>query len=716
LGIFTVGAIVAIATILPFYQHLKKDKERDLEQALSSKTALVEEYLFRARDTALQISSRTAAREKLEAYLADQATLQETTDATVTVLSDAMSVSQEVWGIIRLDAERRVIAQIGIDLPEQSWPSINPKQNEVTFSGPITLNDKPYLLIVSPIFNREFKRIGTDILLFRLFHFERIVADVKSTGSGSIIIAKVADNKIDTVFPFDSAQLPTINPESLLGRAIIETAIKKSGILFPSATDPDHIIAYGPIGGSNWGMVVLIERQELYAPIYRYMTHATQIIIVLIMLGTSIMMLAVRPLTGKMIVRAGELEKEVQAKTEDLQRELTGRKRMEQWLMDSERRYRTLLAEVPDVIFILDEKGRFSYVNTQIEKFLELPVYQILETGFLDHMADESKDRAGTLFSVDHDEIWDEEISMITANGETKYARVRCKSSYTEHGVRYEGVMRDITRRKDLEQELKHSRAALIEKIKIIDDLYEHIVQTGKSKAIADHTAEVAHELRQPLAIIGGFARRIARQFDSCEMNGDNEQKESCSIMISEVQRLERILTSLLQFSRHESIRLEAVDPNALIERVIRVHEGRIQDKNLRIEAQLGKEIGDILLDPDRFEQVVRNLISNAIEASPGNSVMGIETGVLVPGGKAQETGELASEPYFEMKIRNYGKVIPPEDLQKLFSPFFTTKEYGTGIGLTISKRIIEDHGGSISVKSDADGTVFTVWIPMHAD
>jgi signal transduction histidine kinase len=90
-----------------------------------------------------------------------------------------------------------------------------------------------------------------------------------------------------------------------------------------------------------------------------------------------------------------------------------------------------------------------------------------------------------------------------------------------------------------------------------------------------------------------------------------------------------------------------------------------------------------------------------------------VETGVFIPSDKAQETGELDATVYFEMKVHNRGKAIPPEVVKKIFDPFYTTKDYGTGIGLTLCKRIIENHRGSISVKSDDEGTVFTVWIPL---
>ena len=203
------------------------------------------------------------------------------------------------------------------------------------------------------------------------------------------------------------------------------------------------------------------------------------------------------------------------------------------------------------MIFIIDEYGRFSYANIQIEKFLECPVREILETPLQDHIVPEDRARIQNILGLGVEEIWDEEVGVIDAKGGTKYARIRCKASLEEEtGLRrYEGVMRDITMRKQLEDELKASREELLEKIKIIDDLYEHILQTGMSRCISDHTAEVAHELRQPLAIIGGFARRMSRQILSGQIAATPEQIEYCSIIISEIQRLEKILDSLIDFT-----------------------------------------------------------------------------------------------------------------------------------------------------------------------
>ncbi len=399
----------------------------------------------------------------------------------------------------------------------------------------------------------------------------------------------------------------------------------------------------------------------------------------------------------------------------ELMIDTTQRKEMEGWLRDSERLYRSLVEEVPDVIFSLDADGRFAFVNTQIEKFLGYPVQEILETPLNDYVAPEDRTRLESMFRLQPEEIWDEEIGILDKDKNKKFARIRCKASFEDSGrpTGFDGVMRDRTVRRKLEEELKGSRQALVEKIKIIDELYEHIVQSGKCKAIEEHTAEVAHELRQPLAIIGGFARRMAKQLKAGKLIDSTRQSEYLGIIMSEIQRLERILDALIDFTRREQVNLQRIDPHNLIEYILGIIQTRAGEKRVHINTTFGSEIADIPVDPGRFQQLVLNLVANAIDASPYGGVVELETGASIPSEKALRTGQLDAETYFELKCRNRGPVIPEEDLQQIFNPFYTTKEHGTGLGLTVSKKIVEDHLGSISVKSDEEGTTFTVWLPL---
>jgi PAS domain S-box-containing protein len=336
-----------------------------------------------------------------------------------------------------------------------------------------------------------------------------------------------------------------------------------------------------------------------------------------------------------------------------------------------------------------------------------------------------------------------EKLAEFFVEGEERQDEVSCPGSgriydvrvfpFKESGGReiaFICAARDITDRKKWESELRKAHdelemrvkertaelaaanLALEEKIATIDELYEHLVETGKAKVIAQHTAEVAHELRQPLAVIGGLARRSATRLGRSTEDDLDQHQENLTLIVKEVGRLEKILGGLIDFNRIGGVTLKPSDPNEIIELVAKMNEPLLAERGIRIELQLGREVGEIPLDPDRFQQVVRNLLTNAIEASPANNVISIDTGLSEPTLKARETIGLDSDAYFEMKIRNQGDPIDPHLVDQIFNPFVTTKKRGTGLGLTLSQKIVKDHRGSISIKSEAGATVSTVWLP----
>jgi PAS domain S-box-containing protein len=388
-----------------------------------------------------------------------------------------------------------------------------------------------------------------------------------------------------------------------------------------------------------------------------------------------------------------------------------------EYLEESERRYRTLVEQLPDVVFSMDRDGRFIFLNSQVLQLLGYPIRKMIETYLWDYTYLDSTERARSLLTIEEGNIWDEELWLIDSQGRRKWARIRCKPLLDLSGniKGFEGVMRDRTARKMLEEELRTSKEELMEKMRVIDDLYEQMAESKRAKSIAQHTAQVAHELKQPLSIIGGFARRLARQVEPDRRMDPGTQKECFRIMIKEVQRLETMLGDLVNFARNETIHLRKTDPNALVEEVLRIHEERLKEHGIAIAMHLDKRRQDVFLDPDRFQHVVRNLVANAIEASEPGGVIDIETGIFTAAGEAEQLGDLRCSEYFVLKITNQGKVIPPQDMRRIFDPFYTTKDGGTGVGLTLVKKIVEEHKGAVTVKSDTSGTVFTVWVPRRA-
>jgi len=568
LGILVVGVIVGIVTMFPLYGHMKRVQEDHLMWILASKRLAIEEILSKAVETATKIAALPEVAEKLDNYRNAVIGRQELVEFTQAEFSSAVSYLPMVRAISIFDEQDHLAVQVGTDSAEllsQVGASIG-----TTFFGPTDAGGSRYFAVAVPIYDKAGRKIGTTVVTFRISDLEKAVKNHRGLGpTGKTIFGTVEHHRLVPILQStrnSGSDSQSLSTESAFELAIRRTALKQTGILIPGK---DHhgtqVVAYAPIGAGQWGIAVKMDKSELYAPVFPHIMITGGIISVLIIVGTLGTLLLVHPLTGKMVIRADELEQEVQ------------------------------------------------------------------------------------------------------------------------------------------------------EKVKIIDNLYEHIVQSEKSKAIAQHTAEVAHELRQPLAIIGGFARRMVKHFDSQGTCGV-EQKEPCRIIISEIQRLEQILGGLIDFTKKRSLRMQKIDPNDVIQNVINVYESNLMEKVLRLEASLADDVSEVALDAGRLEQVVRNLLSNAMDASPAGETIHVQTRVYVPSEKARQTGELESESYFEMMIHNHGPVIPPEHLQGIFSPLFTTKDGGNGLGLTVTKKIVEDHKGSISVKSDEEGTVFTVWFPVEQE
>lgn len=235
------------------------------------------------------------------------------------------------------------------------------------------------------------------------------------------------------------------------------------------------------------------------------------------------------------------------------------------------------------------------------------------------------------------------------------------------------------------------------------EKLQGRLIQSEKLSALGRMTANIAHEIRNPVTVLGGLAKRLDRKI----ADGTREA-EYVDIIISEATRLEKILRSVLSFTREERIHKEKHNINEIINESLRIMEVLYKDKSIRIEKSFA-DIEQVPVDKEQVREVIDNLISNAAEAMPDGGSIKIATGREYIKGSA----------YCSLSVTDTGSGMTEEELNNIFEPFFTSKAVGSGrgigLGLSICKKIMDEHDGIIKVKSDpGKGSTFTFFFPYQ--
>ncbi|MFC1650717.1 ATP-binding protein [Candidatus Latescibacterota bacterium] len=256
------------------------------------------------------------------------------------------------------------------------------------------------------------------------------------------------------------------------------------------------------------------------------------------------------------------------------------------------------------------------------------------------------------------------------------------------------------------------SAAMAIEKAKMLDVLEEKIselqeayaelekthamlIRNERLVAIGEVSARLAHEIRNPLSTIGGFAKSIPKKYED-----RNRTIRNANIIVEEVRRLEQLLTNVLDFSKPTMPEKELTDIHEVISKTLNIFESVIDSKNIRIIQDYSKEKLRAEFDPAKIKQVLINIIQNALNAVDDGGSLKIRT--------YKNDKELGIE------IDDDGCGISADDVEKIFEPFYTTRGRGTGLGLSISRRIILSHDGSITIDSEeGKGTAVNILLPV---
>jgi signal transduction histidine kinase/CheY-like chemotaxis protein len=230
---------------------------------------------------------------------------------------------------------------------------------------------------------------------------------------------------------------------------------------------------------------------------------------------------------------------------------------------------------------------------------------------------------------------------------------------------------------------------------KLVEQSQMQLVQREKLAATGRLAASLAHEINNPLqAIHNSLQLMLSFQLEA------QEQQEYLQIADEEIERLMHLVASILEFARPPQREMRATNLNDVVERVLALASKYLQHRRVAVKRALAPNLPSIVVAPDEVEQVFINLVLNAVDAMP-------EGGTLRVASWPGEDGRLA------VAFCDTGHGIAPEDLEHVFEPFFSTREDGTGLGLTVSHNVIERHGGEIAIESiPGQGTTFTVWLP----
>ncbi|HSD51597.1 MAG TPA: GAF domain-containing protein [Candidatus Methylomirabilis sp.] len=253
---------------------------------------------------------------------------------------------------------------------------------------------------------------------------------------------------------------------------------------------------------------------------------------------------------------------------------------------------------------------------------------------------------------------------------------------------------------------------------------HHQLLHQERLAALGEMAAHVVHEIRNPLVSIGGFARRLAKRLLDREPEGQYAQ-----IIAREVDRLERIVRDVQGMSREVHPARVETDLHTLIQDCVVLFAERIAQQRVQLRMDLGSRPTVVSLDPVQVKQAMVNLLANALEAMPGSGTLTLTTRtVRRDGGEPvdwsnestspplhESTGPGGPEEWVVLEVSDTGGGIPQAILDDVFNPFFTTKEAGTGLGLTLVRRIVRAHGGRVEVDNrPGEGVTFRLWLPRR--
>ena len=381
-----------------------------------------------------------------------------------------------------------------------------------------------------------------------------------------------------------------------------------------------------------------------------------------------------------------------------VQRDITLRKKAEESLKDSERRYRQLFENVPVGLYRTSRDGEILEANPALVQMLGFPDLKSLKAVKALGTYVNPEDRIRWREIMDRDGIVQNfQKQLRRRDGSILWVEENAKTFSNSRGEQYyEGTLKDITGRKRAEEE----KAALQEQLR----------QSQKMEAIGQLAGGVAHDFNNLLTVIKGYS-----QLSLVDLKENDPLKPNIEEIKRAADRAADLTRQLLAFGRRQMMEMRVLDLNTLLRNLEKMLR-RLIGEDISLITHFSKDLGKVKADPGQIEQVILNLVVNARDAMPNGGTLLIEiANVELDEAYAKKHTYVTPGRYVMLSVGDTGVGMAPEVRDRIFEPFFTTKEKGkgTGLGLSTVYGIVKQSGGNIWVYSEpGQGTTFKIYLP----
>ncbi len=378
--------------------------------------------------------------------------------------------------------------------------------------------------------------------------------------------------------------------------------------------------------------------------------------------------------------------------------EIQRREQAEEQIRQSERRFRSVVEDQTEFIVRWRPDGTRTFVNSAYCRFFGQSREELIGQSFFPLIVDEESReqvRGLTAMLTPENPIAAYEHRVRRPDGSLAWTEWNDRAIFDGDGtlVEFQSVGRDISAWKETEERLRQQQ--------------EELAHVARVSVMGEMVAAMGHEIGQPLHVISTFVSAASKTLDS-DAGGNREQVQQWLTKVQEqVARAGDIIRRLREFTRADAGHRQPIEVNAIVRQSLELTAADLRRRRVRVELQFASGLPAVDADPIQIEQVLVNLVRNAAEAM--QTCAEHERTVRISTGRAENEVRVA--------VCDRGIGMTDEQLTQAGKAFFTTKPEGTGIGLAISRRIIEEHGGRLwPQRNPADGVTFTFALPVKAE